>query len=97
MSQPDEMARVEIDPRRLGLEGSRFLGEVEALSRWGDRFATIAQGCLDLRERQVLLEVAKALLEDAELKKMLLVRIASRRHAAVITKNDEDDTPHEAA
>jgi hypothetical protein len=80
-----DATKVELDPRRLGIEGNRLLGQVEALSKWGAMFAAYAAKTLDLRERACLLEVSKALLQDAESKKMDLMPIAQRRGAAMLT------------
>jgi len=81
---------VELDPKRLGVEGNQLLGQVQALSRWSSMFARYAEKTLDLRERQVLLEVSKALAENAENFKVQLAQVAVKRSAGTITPVDDD-------
>lgn len=84
-------SHVEINPKRLGIEGNQILGQVQALSRWAAMFAGYAQKTLDLRERATLVEVSKALSEQAEVLKVQLAQIAIKRGAGSVT-NPTDDT-----
>lgn len=93
-AQPDAPligATVEISPKRIGIEGNQILGQIQATARWGAMFAAYAQKTLDIRERQVLTEVSKALLENAEKLKVQLAQIAVQRNAGTITPVDDDE------
>lgn len=85
---PEIGTHVEIDPRKLGNEGHRMLGEAAGLERWGLMFAAYADKTLDLRERATLREVAKALQADAERIKTQLAQFAYRRGAATLAPGD---------
>lgn len=89
--EPEYGSTVELDPKRLGVEGNQMLGQIQALSRWQTMFAAYASKTLDLRERQVLLEVAKALAQNAEQFKITLSQLAVQRKAAKITPVEPDD------
>lgn len=88
--EPAVGSTVELDPKRLGHHGNQLLGQVQALSRWSAMFAAYAQKTLDIRERQVLLEVSKALAENAENFKVQLAQEAVRRRAGTITPVDDE-------
>jgi hypothetical protein len=87
----EQGSQVELNPKRLGPEGNQLLGQVQALSRWATMFAAYAQKTLDLRERQVLLEVSKALFQNAESFKVQLAQVAVKRGAGTISTADDDD------
>lgn len=89
--EPEYGSTVEIEPKKLGIEGNQMLGQIQALSRWQAMFAAYAAKTLDIRERQVLLEVAKALGQNAEQFKVTLSQLAIKRNAAKITPVDPDD------
>lgn len=93
----DVAMTIEIDPKKLGIEGNRLLGEVEALAKWGAMFAGYAQRAIDLRERKTLVDVSNALLNDAEAKKIQLSRLAVTRGAGKLTPVDDDDDTGAAA
>lgn len=76
---------VEIDPKKIGIEGNRLLGQMDMLNKWSVMFAAYGEKTLDIREKQCLREVAKALNEDAERVKMALAHHCMRRGAAKIT------------
>lgn len=81
----DAASIVEIEPSKIGLEGNRFLGQLDMLNKWSVMFAAYGEKTLDLREKQCLREVANALDEDAERVKMALAQHCMRRGAAKIT------------
>ena len=87
---PEVGSTVEVNPKRLGPDGNQALGQVQALSRWASMFAAYANKTLDLRERQVLLEVSKALSENAESFKVQVAQIAVARGAGTITPADDE-------
>ena len=93
----DVAMSIVIDPKKLGIEGNRLLGEVETLAKWGAMFAGYAQQALDLRERKTLVGVSNALLSDVEAKKTQLARLAMARGAGKLTPVDEDDDAGAAA
>lgn len=84
-------SQVELNPKRLGIEGNQILGQIQALSRWATMFAAHAQRTLDLRERATLVEVSKALNEQAEVLKVQLVQIALKRGAGSVTPTEDGD------
>lgn len=90
-SEPQYGSTVELNPKKIGIEGNQMLGQIQALSRWSAMFAAYATKTLDIRERQVLVEVAKALAENAESFKVQLAQMAQARGAAKITPVDSDD------
>lgn len=87
---PATGSTVELNPKRLGIEGNQLLGQVQALSRWATMFAGYAQKTLDLRERATLVEVSKALAEQAEVLKVQLAQIAVNRGAGTINPADDE-------
>jgi hypothetical protein len=84
---------VEIDPKKLGNEGHRLLGEASGLDRWSVMFAAFADKALDLREREVLRNVSRALADDAERVKTILAQFAHARGAAKLSPTDNPGEP----
>lgn len=83
---PDQSgAFVEIDPKKLGNEGHRILGKLDALTKWTIRFSAFHDKAIDLHERRTLKEVVNALMTDCEDTKIELAQFAQRRGAGKIT------------
>ncbi len=75
---------VEIECAKLGPDGFKMIGELDALGRWISAFDRMRNGSAIAQERIFLGEVIAALAADAERVKLAFVQYATRVGAAKV-------------